>query len=224
MGETFIEICLISATGLRIGPGFGCSLLKHQLHAVGWIDPKNKFCTTVSASRSDNPHWRTRVITSLDDDDNSMIHALYAEVYSRKPIFLTKKFHGSVFVPLKEFFTKYKNQKSSSGSVFEETISCQLTKENSSKPQGSVNVSIRIAAERQDFEGSAGNEESSISTNSRYNFSGQNDMAGSSQHTFATLNQPNSSNSFSLPPDNHYFPMPNPNATTLLSSSTSAAT
>uniref|UniRef100_A0A0D3B644 C2 domain-containing protein n=1 Tax=Brassica oleracea var. oleracea TaxID=109376 RepID=A0A0D3B644_BRAOL len=208
MGETFIEICLISARGLRIGPGFGCSLLKHQLHAVGWIDPKNKFCTTVSASRSDNPHWRTRVITSLDDDDNSMIHALYAEVYSRKPIFLTKKFHGSVFVPLKEFFTKYKNQKSSSGSVFEETISCQLTKENSSKPQGSVNVSIRIAAERQDFEGSAG----------------QNDMAGSSQQTFATLNQPNSSNSFSLPPDNHYFPMPNPNATTLLSSSTSAAT
>ncbi|KAG2296175.1 hypothetical protein Bca52824_042844 [Brassica carinata] len=203
MGKILIEICLISARQLLVGSGFGSSLLKHQWFAVGWIDPKDKYCTTIDDSRSDNPLWRTKFITSLHDDDDSKIHALNVEVYSREPIFLTKKLHGSATVPLKEFLAKYKNQ-SSSSSVVEETRSYQLRKTNSSKPQGFVNVSIRISAERQDFAGFTGDFGGvMLSNNSGY-------MVGSSQHSFASLNQPNNLNSFSVLPDNHNPPMPNP--------------
>ena len=155
MGKIFIEICLISARQLLVGSGFGSSLLKHQWFAVGWIDPEEKYCTTIDDSRSDNPLWRTKFISSLDDDGDSKIHALNVEVYSREPIFLTKKLHGSATVPLKEFLAMYKNQ-SSSSSVFEETRSYQLRKQNSSKAQGFVDVSVRVSAERQDFGGFTG--------------------------------------------------------------------
>ncbi|CAF1700934.1 unnamed protein product [Brassica napus] len=203
MGKILIEICLISARQLLVGSGFGSSLLKHQWFAVGWIDPKDKYCTTIDDSRSENPLWRTKFITSLHDDDDSKIHALNVEVYSREPIFLTKKLHGSATVPLKEFLAKYKNQ-SSSSSVVEETRSYQLRKTNSSKPQGFVDVSIRISAERQDFGGFTGDFRGvMLSNNSGY-------MVGSSQHSFASLNQPNNLNSFSVLPDNHNPPMPNP--------------
>lgn len=48
-----------------------------------------------------------------------------------------------------------------------------------------------------------------LSNNSDYNTSGQNCMAGSSQHPFAPLNQSNNSNPFLVPPYNHHS-MPNP--------------
>ncbi|KAF8089194.1 hypothetical protein N665_0514s0023 [Sinapis alba] len=211
MGKTVIEICLISARGLRVGTGFGSSLLKHQWYAVGWIDPEDKYCTTIDASRSDNPLWRTKFATLLDGDDDSKIQsALHVEVYSREPIFLRKKLHGSVTVSLKEFLSKYKKQ-SSSSCVVEETGSYQLRKQNSSKPQGFVDVSIRISAERQDFGGFNGDFGGvMLSNNSGYNTSGQNYMAGSSQHPFASLNQPNNPKPFSVAPDNHHSSMPNP--------------
>ncbi|KAL0674412.1 hypothetical protein Bca4012_002393 [Brassica carinata] len=203
MGKTLIEICLISARGLRVGTGFGSSLLKHQWYAVGWIDPESKYCTTIDASRSDNPLWRTKFATLLDDDeddDDSKIQALHVEVYSREPIFLRKKLHGSATVSLKEFLAKYKKQ----SSVVEETGSYQLRKVNSSKAQGFVDVSIRVSAERQDFGGFTGN-------NSGYNnTSGQNYMSGSSQHPFASLNQPSNPKPFSVQPDKHHSPMLNP--------------
>ncbi|KAL0711106.1 hypothetical protein Bca4012_018084 [Brassica carinata] len=221
MDKTYIETCLLSGQQLLFGAGFGSKLLKHKWYAVGWIDPEDKYCTTIDGSRSDNPLWGTKFITSLDVDDVSKIQAaLHVEVYSLAPIFLTKKLHGSATVPLKEILAKYKKNQSSSSSVveetrscsssvFEETISCQLRKQNSSKPRGFVYVSIRISAERQDFEDKTGL--IFLSTNSGNNSSRQNYMDGSSQHPFATSSyQPNSSNSFSFPPDNHHFPMPDP--------------
>lgn len=211
MGKTHIEICLISARGLRVGTGFGSSLLKHQWYAVGWIDPESKYCTTIDASRSDNPLWRTKFATLLDDDeddDDSKIQALHVEVYSREPIFLRKKLHGSATVSLKEFLAKYKKQ----SSVVEETGSYQLRKVNSSKAQGFVDVSIRVSAERQDFGGFTGDFGGvMLSNNSGYNnTSGQNYMSGSSQHPFASLNQPSNPKPFSVQPDKHHSPMLNP--------------
>lgn len=158
MGKILVEICLISARGLRVGIGIGSSLLKHQWYAVGWLDPEDKYCTTIDASRSDNPVWRTKFATLLDDsaiqDSKSVLHV---EVYCREPLFLRKRLHGSATVSLKEFLTKYKQQQSSSKAVIEETGSYQLRKTNSSKPQGFVDVSIRISAEREDFGGFTGN-------------------------------------------------------------------
>ncbi|KAJ0262440.1 Calcium-dependent lipid-binding [Hirschfeldia incana] len=204
--KTHIEICLISARGLRVGTGFGSSLLKHQWYAVGWIDPEDKYCTPIDASRSDNPLWRTKFSTLLDNDDDSKIQSLHVEVYSREPIFLRKKLHGSVTVPLKEFLAKYKKKQSS---AVEETGSYQLRKVNSSKPQGFVDVSVRVSAERQDFGGFTGDFGGVMlsNNNSGYNSSGQNYMPGSSQHP---LNQPNNPKPFSIPPDNHRSPMANP--------------
>ncbi|XP_018473999.1 vacuolar protein-sorting protein BRO1-like [Raphanus sativus] len=198
MGKTIIKICLISARQLLIGTGFASSLLKHQWFAVGWIDPENKYCTTIDDSRSDNPLWRTNFITSLDDDDDdSKIQAaLHVEVYSREPIFLTKKLHGTVTVSLKEFLAKFKNQ----SSVVEETRSYQLRRTNSIKPQGFVDVSVRISAERQDFGGFTGDFRGVMLSNN----------SGSSQPPFASLNQPNNPKPFSIPPDNHHSSMPNP--------------
>ncbi|KAF8089196.1 hypothetical protein N665_0514s0025 [Sinapis alba] len=202
MGITLIEICLISGRELLVGTGFRSSLLKHEWYAVGWIDPEDKYCTTIDASRSDNPLWRTKFITLLDDDDDSKIQALHVEVYSREPIFLTKKLHGSATVSLKEFLAKYKKQ-SSSSSVVEETGSYQLRKVNSSKTQGFIEVSIRISAERQEsgsFTGDFGGV--MLSNNSGY-------MTGLSPHPFSPLNQPNNPKPFSIPSDNHHS-MPNP--------------
>ncbi|XP_018472865.1 uncharacterized protein LOC108844144 isoform X2 [Raphanus sativus] len=210
MGKTLIEICLISARGLRVGTGFGSSLLKHQWYAVGWIDPEDKYCTTIDASRSDNPLWRTKFATLLDDDDDddSKVQAgLHVEVYSREPFFLRKKLHGTATVSLKEFLAKFKKQ---SSSVVEETGSYQLRKTNSIKPQGFVDVSVRISAERQDFGGFTDFGGVMLSNNSGHNTSGQNYMPGSSQHPFASLNQPNNPKPFSIPPDNHHSSMPNP--------------
>ncbi|CAE6041951.1 unnamed protein product [Arabidopsis arenosa] len=210
MGKILVEICLISARGLRVGIGIGSSLLKHQWYAVGWLDPEDKYCTTIDASRSDNPVWRTKFATLLDDSsiqDTKL--ALQVEVYSREPLFLRKRLHGSATVSLKEFLTKYKQQQSSSKAVIQETGSYQLRKTNSSKPQGFVDVSIRISAEQEDFGGFTGDFGGvMLSKNSDYNTSGQDYMAGSSQYPFVPLDQ---SNPFSVPPsNNHHSSMPNP--------------
>ncbi|VVB02953.1 unnamed protein product [Arabis nemorensis] len=214
MGKIVVEICLISARGLRVGTGIGSSLLKHQWYAVGWIDPEDKYCTTIDASRSDNPVWRTKFSTLLDDDSGiqDSKSALHVEVYSREPIFLRKKLHGSATVSLKEFLAKYKQQQSSSKSVIDETGSYQLRKTNSSKPHGFVDVSIRISSEREDFGAFTGDIGGvMLSNNSDYNTSGQNYMAGSSQqHPFAPMNQSNNSNQFSIPPYNQHSSMPKP--------------
>ncbi|XP_010508806.1 PREDICTED: WAS protein family homolog DDB_G0292878-like [Camelina sativa] len=211
MGKILVEICLISARGLRVGIGIGSSLLKHQWYAVGWLDPEDKYCTTIDASRSDNPVWRTKFATLLDDsavqDSKSVLHV---EVYSREPLFLRKRLHGSATVSLKEFLTKYKQQESSSKAVVEETGSYQLRKQNSSKPQGFVDISIRISAEQEDFGVFTGDFGGvMLSNNSDYNTSGQDYMAGPSQHPFASMNQSNNSNPFSSvpnPPMNHTNP------------------
>ncbi|KAG7639246.1 C2 domain [Arabidopsis thaliana x Arabidopsis arenosa] len=210
MGKILVEICMISARGLRVGIGIGSSLLKHQWYAVGWLDPEDKYCTTIDASRADNPVWRTKFATLLDDStiqDSKL--ALQVEVYSREPLFLRKRLHGSATVSLKEFLTKYKQQQSSSKAVIEETGSYQLRKTNSSKPQGFVDVSIRISAEREDFGGFTGDFGGvMLSNNSDYNTSGQDYMAGSSQYPFAPMDQ---SNPFSVPPSyNHHSSIPNP--------------
>ncbi|EOA28930.1 hypothetical protein CARUB_v10025177mg [Capsella rubella] len=212
MGKMLVEICLISARGLRVGIGIGSSLLKHQWYAVGWLNPEDKYCTAIDASRSDNPVWRTKFATLLDDsaiqDSKSVLHV---EVYSREPLFLRKRLHGSATVSLKEFLTKYKQQQGSSKAVIEETGSYQLRKQNSSKPQGFIDVSIRISAEQEDFGVFTGDFGGvMLSNNSDYNTSGQDYMAGSSQQPFAPLNQPNNSNPFSDPPYSQYSSMPNP--------------
>ncbi|XP_010505837.1 PREDICTED: U1 small nuclear ribonucleoprotein C-like [Camelina sativa] len=209
MGKMLVEICLISARGLRVGIGIGSSLLKHQWYAVGWLDPEDKYCTTIDASRSDNPVWRTKFATLLDDsavqDSKSVLRV---EVYSREPLFLRKRLHGSATVSLKEFLTKYKQQPSSSSkAVVEETGSYQLRKQNSSKPQGFVDVSIRISAEQADFGVFTGDFGGVMLSN---NTSGQDYMAGPSQHPFAPMNQSNNSNPFSVPPYNHNSSVPYP--------------
>ncbi|CAN8317727.1 unnamed protein product [Cochlearia groenlandica] len=216
MGKIQIEICLISARGLRVGTGIGSSLLKQQWYAVGWIDQEDKYCTTIDASRSNNPLWRRKFATLLDDDDSkSSSVSLHVEVYSREPIFLRKKLHGSATVSLKEFVSKYKKQ-SSSISVIEETGSYQLRKINSCKPRGFVDVSIRLSSQGEDLGGFTGDFGGvMLSNNSDYNTPGQNYMPGSSsQHPFAPLNN---SNPFSILKYNshssipNYFPMNNTN-------------
>ncbi|XP_010554734.1 PREDICTED: uncharacterized protein LOC104824373 [Tarenaya hassleriana] len=152
MGKMLVEVCLISARGLRRGP----SLLKHQWYAVGWFDPDNKYCTTIDVSRTDNPVWRTKFSASLDDSGvQDSTAALHVEVYSREPIFLREKLQGTATVVLKEFLAKYSNKRRSSMRSEEEEVgSFQLRRKNSNKPHGFVDVSIRISAEREEFLGS----------------------------------------------------------------------
>ncbi|PPR81525.1 hypothetical protein GOBAR_AA39190 [Gossypium barbadense] len=71
---------------------------------------------------------------------------LHVEVYSREPIFLREKLQGTASVALKEFLAKYNNNSTSSS---EEVESYQLRKRNSNKPQGFVDISIRISEERE---------------------------------------------------------------------------
>ncbi|KAG5224500.1 formin-G [Salix suchowensis] len=84
MGKIWIEICLISARGLRRTS----SLWKLQWFAVGWIDPTNKYCTNIDASGNANPTWKT----------------------NREPIFLRERLEGTATVVLKEFLAKYSNE------------------------------------------------------------------------------------------------------------------
>lgn len=144
MGKIWVEVCLISARGLRRTS----SLWKLQWFAVGWIDPKNKYCTKIDASGNANPTWKTKFAALLDDSDFQDM-ALHVEVYSREPIFLRERLEGTATVVLKEFLAKYSNSNEASRPGTEEVGSYQLRKRNSSKPQGFVDVSIHISEERE---------------------------------------------------------------------------
>lgn len=138
-----MEICLISARGLTRTS----SLWKLQWFAVGWIDPNNKYCTKVDASGNANPTWKTKFSALIDNSDAEFEDlALNVEVYSRDPVFLKERLQGTAIVGLKEFLDKHKNNSGESTRV-EEVGSFQLRKKNSNKPQGFVDVSIRISQE-----------------------------------------------------------------------------
>lgn len=150
MGKIWVEICLISARGVRSSTP---SLWKRQWYAVGWVDPKTKYCTKVDSSGNANPVWRTKFAIQVDDNNNNNSEpnsskdlALNVEVYSRDPVFLTEKLHGSATVLLKEFLAKQQvNQKNS-----EEAGSYQLRKKKSSKPRGFIDVSIRVSEDKEE--------------------------------------------------------------------------
>ncbi|XP_059456701.1 uncharacterized protein LOC132186701 [Corylus avellana] len=145
MGKLWVEVCLISARGLRRSS----SLWKLQWFAVGWIDPNNKYCTKIDASGNANPVWKTKFAALVDDSQtNFQDLALHVEVYSREPIFLRERLQGTASVVLKEFLAKQVKNNEGSRPVTEEVGSYQLRKGNSSKPQGFVDISIRISEER----------------------------------------------------------------------------
>ncbi|KAI3458409.1 hypothetical protein Pfo_015072 [Paulownia fortunei] len=146
MGKIWVEVCLISARGLRRMS----SLWKLQWYAVGWIDPDNKYCTKIDASGNVNPVWKTKFSTVVDPSESKFQElALHVEVYSREPIFLRQSLLGSATIFLKEFLDKY-DSKSEVSKPVEEVGSFQLRKNNSNKPLGFVDVSIRISEEREE--------------------------------------------------------------------------
>ncbi|XP_059627852.1 protein SRC2 homolog [Cornus florida] len=176
MGKIWVEICLISARGLRRTS----SLFKLQWFAVGWIDPKSKYCTKIDASGNANPVWKTKFSTLVDNSEpNFRDLALQVEVYSREPIFLRKRLQGTATVVLKEFLDKYINNSEASKPV-EEVGSFQLRKRKSSKPQGFVDISIRISEEREESSSYPGREEGFNLEDNRTGISIANDY-GSSQ-------------------------------------------
>ncbi|XVF24280.1 hypothetical protein REPUB_Repub13aG0114000 [Reevesia pubescens] len=153
MGKIWVEVCLISARGLRRSSSFW----KLQWFAVGWIDPNNKYCTKIDASGNSNPVWKTK-FAALVDDSNFQDMMLHVEVYSREPIFLREKLQGTATVALKEFLAKYSNSSASSRVGAEEVGSYQLRRRNSNKPEGFVDISIRISEEREEPGSYPGNE------------------------------------------------------------------
>ncbi|KAG8651570.1 probable inactive serine/threonine-protein kinase slob2 [Manihot esculenta] len=152
MGKIWVEVCLISARGLR----HTSSLWKLQWFAVGWIDPNNKYCTKIDSSGNTNPIWKTKFAT-LVDDANFQDMALHVEVYSREPIFLRERRQGTATVLLKEFLSKY-SKSSEAFKPGKEVGSYQLRKRNSSKPQGFVDISIRLSEDGGEPSSYAGNE------------------------------------------------------------------
>lgn len=141
-----MEVCLISARGLRRTS----ALFKLQWYAVGWIDPNNKYCSRIDVSGNANPVWKTKFSALVDNSEpNFQDLALHVEVYSREPIFLRERLQGTATVVLKEFFDKYIKNSEVSKPV-EEVGSFQLRKRNSNKPQGFVDVSIRVSEEREE--------------------------------------------------------------------------
>ncbi|KAK8301345.1 hypothetical protein V6Z11_D04G013500 [Gossypium hirsutum] len=152
MGKIWIEVCIISARGLRRSSSFW----KLQWFTIGWIDPDNKYCTKIDASGSSNSVWKTKfAAVTLVDESNIQDMVLHVEVYSREPIFLREKLQGTASVALKKFLAKYNNNSTSSS---EEVGSYQLRKRNSNKPQGFVDISIRISKERENPASLPGNE------------------------------------------------------------------
>lgn len=151
---------MISARGLRRR---WPSLWRLQWFAVGWIDPDNKYCTRIDDSGNLNPVWKTKFLSpvlvdtrsSLEDMDANL--ALHVEVYSREPLFLRERLHGTATVTLKEFLT---NNDSDPEFGIERVGSFQLRKGGGSdKPRGLVDISIRISRESEEPTSYPGNEE-----------------------------------------------------------------
>ncbi|KAH6830879.1 hypothetical protein C2S53_005803 [Perilla frutescens var. hirtella] len=146
MGKIWVEVCLISARGLRRTS----SLWKLQWYAVGWIFPDSKYCTKVDASGKANPVWKMGFSTGIDPSEPELQDlAVHVEVYSREPIFLRESLLGSATILLKEFLDKHSSDSGVRKPV-EEVGSFQLRKRNSNKPLGFVDVSIRISEEREE--------------------------------------------------------------------------
>ncbi|XP_050210025.1 uncharacterized protein LOC126660514 [Mercurialis annua] len=141
MAKIWVEVCLISARGLRRTS----SLWKLQWFAVGWIDPNNKYCTNIHPSGNSNPVWKTK-FAALLDDSNFHDAALHVQVYSREPLFLRETLQGAATVVLKEFLANYSSD--SSRQKGKQVGSYQLRKKSSSKPQGFIDVSIHISEDR----------------------------------------------------------------------------
>lgn len=146
MGKICVEICLISARGLQRTS----SLFKLQWYAVGWIDSKSKYCTRIDACGNTNPTWKTKFSSLVDESKTDFENLeLNVEVYSREPIFLRERLQGTATIILKEFLDKFVKI-SEEYRVVEEVGSFQLRKRNSNKPQGFVDVSIRVSEEKDD--------------------------------------------------------------------------
>ncbi|ONK61750.1 uncharacterized protein A4U43_C08F33190 [Asparagus officinalis] len=64
-------------------------------------------------------------------------------------IFTREKLQGTAIIMLEEFLMKFGRYEALSGSEAEETISLPLRKKNSAKPQGHVDVSIRVFEEKE---------------------------------------------------------------------------
>ncbi|CAN6569119.1 unnamed protein product [Malus baccata var. baccata] len=156
MGKLWVEVCLISARGLRRSS----SLWKLQWYAVGWTNPNNKYCTKIDASGNENPVWRTKFATLIEGSEADLQDlALHVEVYSREPIFLREKLQGTATIVLREFLAKHNKNSEAPRHGAEEVGSYQLRKKNSNKPQGFVDVSIRISEDmeaRSSYTGSEG--------------------------------------------------------------------
>ncbi|KAA8539723.1 hypothetical protein F0562_026415 [Nyssa sinensis] len=162
MGKIWVEVCLISARGLRRTS----SLFKLQWFAVGWIDPNDKYCTKIDASGNANPVWKTKFSTLVDNSESNFQDlAIHVEVYSREPIFLRESLQGTATVVLKEFVDKFMKNSEASKPI-EEVGSFQLRKRNSSKPQGFADISIRISEEREVPNSYPGNEGFKLMDNS----------------------------------------------------------
>ncbi|KAL7146660.1 hypothetical protein ABFS83_06G056200 [Erythranthe nasuta] len=148
MGKIRVELCLISARGLR---RTSC-LCKLQWFAVGWIGSENKYCTKIDASGNSNPVWKTKFSTAVEESSRTGFQelALNVEVYSREPVFLRESLLGSATIGLKEFLDKYDVSK-----PVEEIGSFQLRKKNSNRPVGFIDVSIRVSEEKKEEPGSS---------------------------------------------------------------------
>lgn len=146
MGKIWVEVCLISARGLRRTSSFW----KLQWFAVGWIDSSNKYCSKIDASGNANPSWKTK-FAALLDDSQFQDAALHVQVYSREPIFLREKLQGTATIVLKEFLAKHNKGTGASRPATEEFGSYQLRAENSSKTQGFIDISIRISEEKEEL-------------------------------------------------------------------------
>ncbi|KAM3358606.1 hypothetical protein P3S68_021539 [Capsicum galapagoense] len=99
------------------------------------------------SSGNANPVWKTNFSMLVDTFLQDL--ALHVEVYSREPILLREKLMGTASVVLKEYLDKYDKNSEVSKST-EEVGSFQLRKKNSNKPQGFVDVSIRISVEKEE--------------------------------------------------------------------------
>ncbi|XP_048140606.1 uncharacterized protein LOC115748211 [Rhodamnia argentea] len=159
MGKICLEVCLISARGLKQST----ILWNRHWFAVGWTDPKNKYCTKIDTSGTSNPVWKTKFSTLLGSDNSSQTPALQdlvlqVEVYSRDPVFLTEKLQGTANIALREFLVTFHRKSEASRSVNGEVGSYQLRKKSSGKPWGFVDVSIRVSKEGDEPSFYTGNE------------------------------------------------------------------
>ncbi|XP_051122923.1 uncharacterized protein LOC127245868 [Andrographis paniculata] len=165
MPKLWVEVCLVSARGLRPS-----SLFKLQWFAVTWIDPSDKYCTTIDESGAIDPVWKTRFSTSVRVPDSGLDHlGLHVEVYSREPIFLRERIHGKASIGLKELFDECGNGETRFSRPVEKSGSFPIRREHGmGETRGFVDVSIRISTEREEPEHSKDNAKQESSPGKSY--------------------------------------------------------